>query len=136
MAALTRSCLQQSKNRKGKKMYTFELPIHEILVRSYIAPGQMEKMTGKYPKKVKMDLLPPSLDRKDDEDKFWMLQATGHHRHTMRLLAGDMTERYNAIVSIVQNIRASSVKKMEDGVSEGDHHHGDCACCDHVEKSN
>ena len=137
MATKTQSGLQQTKNRRGKKMYTFDLPIHEVLVRTYIAPGQMEKMTGKYPKKVSLDLLPPSLDLKENEEKFWTLRATGHHRQTMRSLAVDMTERYNTIVNIIKNIQETTgmtkTKKLGKEETEGHHHQEGCHCCGHEE---
>lgn len=135
MATKTQSSLQQTNNRKGKKMYTFDLPIHEVLVRTYIAPGQMEKMTGKYPKKVKLELLPPSLDRKEDEEKFWTLRATSHHRQTMRNMAVDMTERYNTIVGIIKNIQKTTAMKLENEATKGHHHHGGCECCAHEEEN-
>jgi len=129
MASTTQSYLQQTKNRKGKKTYTFNLPIHEALVKTYIAPGQMEKMTGKYSKKTTLDLLPPSLVHKEKEEKFWTLRATSHHKRTMRKLAVDMIERYKKIVSIVKNIQGTAVSGVEKETKDHSHQ-GGCHCCD------
>lgn len=106
--------------KKGKQTYQFDLQLHEALVRTYIAPGQMERMTSKYGKKVKLELHPPASGpccghahehkcEHSTSPKFWTLRATGKHRQTMKQLAKDMTERHENIVRILTNITAPGV---------------------------
>ena len=114
--------------KKGKQMYHFDLPLHEALVRTYIAPLQMERMTGKYGKRAKLELYPPASgpccsQAHEDEcehsksPKFWTLRATGKHRQTIRLLAQDMKDRHDNIVRILSDIsipKSASREKEEE----------------------
>ena len=113
MSTQTRHTAKSGK--KGKQTYQFDLQLHEALVRTYIAPGQMERMTSKYGKKVKLELHPPSSGpccghvhehkcEHQTSPKFWTLRATGKHRQTIKQLSKDMIERHDNIVRIITNI--------------------------------
>jgi len=80
--------------------------------------GQMERMMGKYHKKVHLKLLPPALETEEEKKspdseetvgaetkpKVYTLRAEGSHRQTMKRLAADMIARHNNIVQVLNNI--------------------------------
>lgn len=116
------------RNTKKKQQYHFELPLHEGIVRSYVAPTQLEKMMSKYNKKVKLELLPPTRNPCADAacgsgcgscasegPKFYTLRASGSHRATVKKLAQDMVERHDNIVKVLQGIQKTMVAKKDQG---------------------
>ncbi len=118
--------IMSRRNTKKKQQYHFELPLHEGIVRSYVAPTQLEKMMGKYNKKVKLELLPPTRDACADAacgsgcgscasegPKFYTLRASGSHRATVKKLAQDMVERHDNIVKVLQGIQKTMIAKKD-----------------------
>jgi len=121
MTSITRV---QSKN--GKMRFQYDIKLHEGIVRTYIGQQQMNKMTSKYNKKIKLTLLPPESDSccgKPEEGecthctspKFWTLRASGRHRAVIRNMADDMNERHDNIVTVISNIqRGNAARKTTD----------------------
>ena len=114
------------RNTKKKQQYHFELPLHEGIVRSYVAPTQLEKMMGKYNKKVKLELLPPKTDSCTDtgcgsgcgscgsrSPKYYTLRASGSNRRLVKQLGADMVERHDNIVKVIQGIQKTMISKKE-----------------------
>ena len=105
----------KSSNKKGSKIFTFDLPLDERIVRTYCSQNQLQTMTSKYSQKVKLELFPPvsSIDSSCEEQsktedgekhKMWTLRAQGRHRKVIKSLACDMIDRHNKIILIIKNI--------------------------------
>ena len=120
MEILNQSNTMSRQNTKKKQTYTFDLSLHESLLRTYVVPAHLEKMTNKYKKKVTFELLTPepktcATECKtgccNHEEKYWILRASGRHRQTVRDIGKDMVERFNNIVHIINRIHSDQMKK-------------------------
>jgi|TARA_B110000495_G_C22412575_1_gene262124 hypothetical protein len=91
-------------NKKGKTEYTFDLPLDEALVRSYVGKTQLTTMGYKY-KDTKLDLFPPGHGPAPSDGKIWIIRATCRHRESIRGMSNDMIDRYNQVIEVVRNLR-------------------------------
>ena len=106
---LCKCCSNSNNKKKGKTTFTFDLPIHQALVRTYVGKTQLTVMAGKY-RDTKLDLYPPGHGPAEQDGSIWVIRATCRHKAVIASLADDMIERYNHIIEITKRLR----KHIED----------------------
>ena len=101
---LCKCCTNNNNKKKGKTTFTFDLPIHQALVRTYVGKTQLTVMAGKY-RDTKLDLYPPGHGPAEQDGSIWVIRATCRHKAVIASLADDMIERYNHIIEITKRLR-------------------------------
>ena len=101
---LCKCCSNNNNKKKGKTTYTFDLPLHQALVRTYVGKTQLTVMAGKY-RDTKLDLYPPGHGPAEQDSSIWVIRATCRHKAVITPLANDMIERYNHIIEVTKRLR-------------------------------
>jgi len=101
---LCKCCSNNSNKKKGKTTYTFDLPLHQALVRTYVGKTQLTVMAGKY-RDTKLDLYPPGHGPAEQDSSIWVIRATCRHKAVITSLANYMIERYNHIIEVTKRLR-------------------------------
>ena len=100
---LCKCCTNNNNKKKGKTTYTFDLPLHQALVRTYVGKTQLTVMAGKY-RDTKLDLYPPGHGPAEQDSSIWVIRATCRHKAVITPLANDMIERYNHIIEVTKRL--------------------------------
>ncbi len=101
---LCKCCSNSNNKKKGKTTFTFDLPIHQAFVRTYVGKTQLTVMAGKY-RDTKLDIYPPGHGPAKQDGSIWVIRATCRHKAVISSLADDMIERYNHIIEVTKQIR-------------------------------
>ena len=101
-------------SRKGTKIHTYSLPVHQSLMKTFLGKNQVLDINKKY-KKVTIKIYPPQPTQpgkeKSENADFFKVVIEGKHRASVRECSRELVIRYQKMCNVIQNIMKTNMEK-------------------------
>ena len=101
-------------SRKGTKIHTYSLPVHQSLMKTFLGKNQVLDINKKY-KKVTIKIHPPQPTQpgkeKSENADFFKLVIEGKHRASVRECSRELVIRYQKMCKVIQGIMKTNMEK-------------------------